>query len=126
MKYSLIVFSLILLSCTGSRNISASHDATSGDILINNVNIVDVEKGTIASNQDVVITAKRISYIGNHNRRSFAAKETIDGSGKYLIPGLWDMHVHTFFEDWYTWQFPLFLYKWDHWIPGYVGEFKTC
>jgi imidazolonepropionase-like amidohydrolase len=24
----------------------------------------------------------------------------IDGTGKYLIPGLWDMHVHTFFGDW--------------------------
>jgi hypothetical protein len=80
-----------------------------GDILINNVNIVDVEKGTIVSNQDVGITGNRISYIGNHNRRSLAAKERIDGSGKFLMPGLWDMHVHTFIEDWYTWQFPLFL-----------------
>jgi imidazolonepropionase-like amidohydrolase len=24
----------------------------------------------------------------------------IDGSGKFLIPGLWDMHIHTFFGDW--------------------------
>ena len=24
----------------------------------------------------------------------------VDGSGKFLIPGLWDMHIHTFFGDW--------------------------
>jgi imidazolonepropionase-like amidohydrolase len=24
----------------------------------------------------------------------------IDGTGKFLIPGLWDMHIHTFFGDW--------------------------
>src|SRR6185295_5701227 len=25
---------------------------------------------------------------------------TIDGAGKFLIPGLWDMHIHTFFGTW--------------------------
>ena len=24
----------------------------------------------------------------------------VDGKGKFLIPGLWDMHIHTFFGDW--------------------------
>jgi cytosine/adenosine deaminase-related metal-dependent hydrolase len=26
----------------------------------------------------------------------------VDGSGKFLIPGLWDMHVHMVFGDWFS------------------------
>src|SRR6185295_4811771 len=29
-----------------------------------------------------------------------AGARTIDAAGKFLIPGLWDMHVHTFFGTW--------------------------
>jgi imidazolonepropionase-like amidohydrolase len=32
--------------------------------------------------------------------RAPAAATTVDGRGKYLIPGLWDMHVHEVFGDW--------------------------
>ena len=39
-----------------------------------------------------------------------AAAETIDGSGKYLIPGLWDMHVHLTYDEAFTDDMPrLFL-----------------
>ncbi len=27
------------------------------------------------------------------------ALETIDGTGRYLIPGLWDMHVHLTYDE---------------------------
>jgi hypothetical protein len=109
MKYSfLLILTLIIFSCATSKKIPSAGKLI-GDILIKNINIVDVENGVIVSGQDVLITAKRISYIGNHNRRSLAAKQMIDGSGKYLIPGVWDMHVHTLEEDWYKWQFPLFI-----------------
>src|SRR5690606_40771861 len=36
--------------------------------------------------------------------------EVVDGAGGYLIPGLWDMHVHTFNSpEWAETFFPLFL-----------------
>lgn len=65
------------------------------DILITNVHIVDVEQEAILSNKDVLILDGKIESIKDHSGQfpAFQVKE-IDGTGQYLIPGLWDMHVH--------------------------------
>ncbi|MGZ5221017.1 MAG: amidohydrolase family protein [Chitinophagaceae bacterium] len=78
-----------------------------GDILIENINVVDVETGNIITNQDVVITANKITNVTDHGRSDIQAKTVIDGSNQYLIPGLWDMHVHMMQEQWYQSQMPL-------------------
>ncbi|MGZ8504060.1 MAG: amidohydrolase family protein [Flavitalea sp.] len=78
-----------------------------GDILIENINVVDVETGNIITNQDVVITANKITNVTDHGRSDIQAKTLIDGSNQYLIPGLWDMHVHMMQEQWYQSQMPL-------------------
>jgi imidazolonepropionase-like amidohydrolase len=59
-------------------------------IVIRNVNIVDVESGTIRKNRNVTIRGSRILSVAPGKMRAGA----INGTGKYLIPGLWDMHVH--------------------------------
>jgi hypothetical protein len=33
----------------------------------------------------------------------------VDGNGKYLLPGLWDMHVHAVFAERIDSMFPLFV-----------------
>ncbi|MBV4360172.1 amidohydrolase family protein [Pinibacter aurantiacus] len=64
------------------------------DLVIKKVNIVDVQSGKIVSDMDVLIHDSLIIKIA-HNQTKFPAKtQVVDGSGKYLIPGLWDMHVH--------------------------------
>jgi imidazolonepropionase-like amidohydrolase len=70
------------------------------DIIIQNVNIVDVETGRIAKNKDVGIHQQVIKKIAIGNQLSASdSTQVIDGKGKYLIPGLWDMHVHFYFPD---------------------------
>ena len=64
------------------------------DLLIANVNIVDVENGTIQSGMDVLIKADRIDEIRKSNPEESKATFTLDGTNRYLIPGLWDMHAH--------------------------------
>ncbi|MEK7856556.1 MAG: hypothetical protein AAB288_10735, partial [Acidobacteriota bacterium] len=55
----------------------------------------DVLKGKIARSQTVVIEGPVISFIGSSTPREYLENsKTIDGSGKYLAPGLWDMHFH--------------------------------
>ncbi len=64
---------------------------------INNVTIVDVEKQKLIPGQTVIINGNLITGIqssGNINIPQHAA--TIDGKGKYLMPGLTDAHVHFF------------------------------
>jgi hypothetical protein len=61
--------------------------------VIKQVNIVDVEKGTIIKNANVLIRDTAIAAITT-KQSGLKADTVIDGKNRYLIPGLWDMHVH--------------------------------
>jgi len=62
---------------------------------ITGVNVVDVVTGKAIPGQTVVIAADRIRAMGPAATAQIPAQsQTIDGTGYYLIPGLWDMHVH--------------------------------
>ncbi|MFK7812513.1 MAG: amidohydrolase family protein [Maribacter sp.] len=64
------------------------------DIVIQNGNVIDIETGNIVQ-QDVFISDGRIKKISNTNHGiHFEAKQTIDATGKFMIPGFWDNHVH--------------------------------
>ena len=65
------------------------------DIRIRNVNLVDVEKGKIISGQDVIFNNRQIEYVGLATGAS-RNSTVIDGTGKYLMPGLIDAHIHFF------------------------------
>lgn len=63
-------------------------------LLISNVNIVDVREGKILESQQVVIDSGRIKSIIEALDNTDGYTTTIDGSGKYLMPGLAEMHAH--------------------------------
>ncbi len=68
---------------------------TSADTLLTDVTLVDVGTGTLAEGQSVLIRDGVISEMGADIAPADGV-EVIDGSGGYLIPGLWDSHVHVF------------------------------
>ncbi len=60
-----------------------------------NVNVVDVERGEIRAGQTVVVSEGNITAIGPSASVAAPANAArIPGEGRYVIPGLWDMHVH--------------------------------
>lgn len=60
------------------------------------VTVVDVELGRTHADRTVLLRGGRIEAVGAAAQVSTPAGATVvDGRGKYLIPGLWDMHVHT-------------------------------
>ncbi len=64
---------------------------------ITNVTIVDVEKKRLIPEQTVVVTGTQISAIESSKGSRIPANVlTIDGKGKFLMPGLTDAHVHFF------------------------------
>lgn len=75
--------------------------------LIANVRIIDIEKGTIGQVTRLRISDGRIAAIGP-DLRANGGEPVFDGKGGYLIPGLWDMHVHTFQSSPQT-HFPLWI-----------------
>ncbi len=56
--------------------------------------MIDVVSGRALPNQTVVISGNRINKIGKSIVIP-AKAHMINGKGKFLLPGLWDMHVHT-------------------------------
>jgi len=74
-----------------------------GDILvlaqlvaITHVTVVDVEKATSHRDLTVLTDGQRITAVGPaESTRVPVNARVLDGRGKWLIPGLWDMHVHT-------------------------------
>ena len=61
-----------------------------------NVTVIDGRSAAPRENRTVVIRGNRIVGEGPSSSVSIPpGARTIDGRGKFLIPGLWDMHVHT-------------------------------
>ena len=82
---------------------AAAQPSTPPVLIIHNVTIVDVVYGSLHSHRTVIVREGKISEVkdpvANVDRK--LAGVHIDGLGKFLIPGLWDMHVHMVFGDWF-------------------------
>ena len=63
------------------------------DLLIRNATIIDVSAGTATPQRFILIHNSQIAAIGPSVHAPKATR-IIDASGKFVIPGLWDMHVH--------------------------------
>src|SRR4051794_23885678 len=71
--------------------------AAQSAVVFANVTVVDVEKGSLRLNQTVVIEGTKIIAADDAARvRIPRGARVIPGKGKFLMPGLWDMHVHEF------------------------------
>lgn len=71
------------------------------DVIIRHINVVDVETGRTLPDQLIAIRDGKFTYVGadpGHLDTVLAARY-VDGSGRYAIPGLWDMHVHVCWSD---------------------------
>jgi imidazolonepropionase-like amidohydrolase len=76
-------------------------------VLIRDVNIVDVESGRVFPHRSVLISGTEIKAVGaSRSLRSPRKAAVVNGAGKFLIPGLWDMHVHLWYAEN---EFPLYL-----------------
>jgi imidazolonepropionase-like amidohydrolase len=71
-------------------------------IAIAHVTVINPGTASVQPDSIVVINADRITFV-SHSVVVPLAKNTrvIDGRGQFLIPGLWDMHVHSAFGDWF-------------------------
>jgi len=64
-------------------------------VAITPVTVIDVAAGTARPDSTVVVRGDRIAAVGPATTTPVpAGAAVIDGRGKYLIPGLWDMHAH--------------------------------
>lgn len=70
-----------------------------GAYCIENVNVIDPLEG-LKKEVNVVVKGNKIHRIGKVGELKLSPKNIIiEGTDKYLIPGLWDSHVHFYFDQ---------------------------
>ena len=81
---------------------TAQNKPAAAPIVIAHATVINPGTSSVQANRTVVITGDHITSVSD------AAKfqppknaRVIDATGQYLIPGLWDMHVHSAFGDWF-------------------------
>jgi Amidohydrolase family len=103
---SLVLSAFLFPAVTQERNASGSI------LVVTHVSVIDVSapdvKAALRQDQTVIIKGSRIVAVGA-KLRMLPGAHVVDAKGKFLIPGLWDMHVHTLFEGRTEFFFPLFV-----------------
>jgi Amidohydrolase family len=102
----IVVLSLLIPAFAQKRH------APGSILALTHVSVIDVSapdaKAALRQEQTVIINGSRIAAIGAKVRIPPGGR-VVDATGTFLIPGLWDMHVHTLFAGRTEFFFPLFI-----------------
>ncbi len=86
-------FLIVLATCVVA--VTAHAQSKTPAIVFQHVTVIDVRAGRPIADQTVVVENGRITTVATGMAVKMpAGTQAIDGTGKFLIPGLWDMHVH--------------------------------
>jgi imidazolonepropionase-like amidohydrolase len=97
-------FALLLIILLPTLMVAqANQTVQNRPVVFRNVMLIDMTGAQPKPNMTVVVSGNRIAKIGKHIKVTKSA-EIIDAAGKFLIPGLWDMHTHSR-EDAFTRNF---------------------
>jgi len=90
-KAMVLALSVLMLFVEGPP----SHGPVLDSFALVHVNIIDVNAGVVRPGMTVVVVGDRIADVGPGDHVSVpAGARVVDAAGKFLMPGLWDMHVH--------------------------------
>src|SRR5690348_8262550 len=89
----MIALSMLLTLALSATPGADAPQATS--VVIRHVTVIDATGAKAKGDQAVVIGEGKIVAVGDDGSIATpTGAKVADGSGKFLIPGLWDMHVH--------------------------------
>jgi imidazolonepropionase-like amidohydrolase len=90
-RFSILFCSWVLILITSCT----SKEKTSADLVLFNTTIVDVQNNNTIENQFIAIKGDTIFSTGSMEEiPDYDASESMDLEGKFVMPGLWDNHVH--------------------------------
>jgi Amidohydrolase family len=96
-----VLFLLWLFAVLGSVT-QAQPKSSHSSIAIAHVTVINPATSSVQLDATVIVEGDRISSVGVGAQVKLPANtRVIDGHGRFLIPGLWDMHVHSAFGDWF-------------------------
>jgi imidazolonepropionase-like amidohydrolase len=98
----LLLLSLLLWLLHAQRAAATS----AADLVLTHVTVIDATGAPAKPDVTVVITGDRIRIVGRSTEiQAPKNAQVVDARGKFLIPGLWDMHIHWYEKDY----LPLFI-----------------
>src|SRR4030095_12503120 len=116
MKRALALPFTILLSLAIVTQAQRNAEVEQQPLVFTHTTVLEMTGTLVKSDMTVVIAGNRITTVGKSSRvRIPKNARVVDATGEFLIPGLWDMHVHIFRnssrpgtnnKDWY---FPLLI-----------------
>ena len=84
-----------LLLCLAAGQAGAQTPRVEKSLVITHVSVVDVRAGRLLPDQSVVISGERIVSVGPSGKAKIpAGARIVPGKGRFLLPGLFDSHVH--------------------------------
>ena len=79
-----------------------AQDTPAAPLVIAHVTVINPATSSVQTDTTVVAQGNRIISVSSSKGFHIpTGARVIDATGKYLIPGLWDMHVHTAFGNWF-------------------------
>lgn len=100
------VLSAVLCLAISSALAAQQNPIDQAPLVIAHVTVIDATGGPARPGTTVVVLGNRIAALGADEKIAVPkAAHVVDGTGKFLIPGLWDMHVHLNYKDY----LPLFI-----------------
>src|SRR5688500_9981288 len=98
--HKLIILFFILLLSTSIAGQSGDRSLKGKLVAFVNVNVIPMDRERVLKNHTVMVKdGKIIAIIDSKQTKVPAGAQIVDGTGKFLIPGLMDMHVHLFSDD---------------------------
>jgi len=95
-KITRLLLFLVLLHAIASIAAGQEHI-----VAITHVNVIDATGVPVHADMTVIVRGKQIAQLGKSGAILIPkSAKLVDGKGKFLIPGLWDMHVHEMFGEW--------------------------
>jgi imidazolonepropionase-like amidohydrolase len=100
--FATLAFLFLASSLTAQQNSAAKQQP----LVLSHVTVIDVTGGPVQPDRTVVILGGHIAEIGDSAKIAVPKdSQVVEAKGKFLIPGLWDMHVHWYDKDY----LPLFI-----------------
>jgi imidazolonepropionase-like amidohydrolase len=93
---------LLSLSLTFTSLAGAQSEKNPQQIAITHVTVINPGTSSVRPDSTVFVSGTHITAVSDSdNLKLPKGARVIDGRGHFLIPGLWDMHVHSAFGDWF-------------------------
>ncbi len=73
--------------------------ASAQTLTITHVTLIDITDGRAQPDTTVTMDGNRISAVARSTESTPKSGQVVNARGQYLIPGLWDMHTHVYFDE---------------------------